>query len=311
MYNKISLISPLVEVKLKKIYWNNVKFLKKFRPKKAIIPKTTVSWDEVICYLEQIGIKKGNLMILHSSYEAIWSSDLSPAEIIKSLRTLIGDEGTLAMPVFRRYKEDPPLEKAISTDLSKLVCTYNIQSSKIWTGVLPFFLTKEKDVIISRYPLNSMAAVGKLAAPMMADNIIEDNLPPCGKNSSWAFCLENNAIIVGIGIDLCHSLTITHVATDLYMDEWPIKNWYRKRVFDIIDGNFSKRISVLEREYIWGCFYFAGLNFRKDLIDNNILISKIIGGVVVEIVFSKKLIDFLRSKNQNGYPYHIPKKYFK
>jgi aminoglycoside 3-N-acetyltransferase len=156
-----------------------------------------------------------------------------------------------------------------------------------------------------------MAAVGRLAASMMINNISEDNLPPCGKNSSWAFCVENDAIIVGLGIDLCHHLTITHVATDLYMEEWPIKNWYIKRVFNIIDGDFHKRISVLEREPFWGCFYLSASNYRNDLIKNNILISNIVGGVIVEIVFSKKLIDFLRSRNQNGYPFFIPKKYFK
>jgi hypothetical protein len=95
------------------------------------------------------------------------------------------------------------------------------------------------------------------------------------------------------------------------MEEWPIKKWYRKRVFDIVDGNFHKRISVLERENIWGCYYLAALNYRNDLIKNNILTSKIVGGVTVEIVFAKKLIDFLRLRNRNGYPYYIPKKYFK
>lgn len=311
MYNKITQINPYVEVKLKKLYWNNVKFFKNYRPKTAIVTKEDVNWNEVICYLKQNGVNKGGLMVLHSSYEALKSSKLSPVEIIRSLRTLLGNEGTLAMPVIRAYKEEPPIEKVLKTDVSKIKCTYNLQSKNIMSGLLPFFLTREKDVKISRYPLNPLAAVGRLAASMMINNISEDNLPPCGKNSSWAFCVENDAIIVGLGIDLCHHLTITHVATDLFIEEWPIKNWYLKRVFDIIDDDFHKRISVLEREPFWGCFYLSSSNYRNDLIKNNILISKIVGGVIVEIVFSKKLIDFLRSRNQNGYPFYIPKKYFK
>lgn len=313
MYEKIALISPYFEVFLRKLYWKNVKALKKFRPKRALKPRNRVNWDDVIYYLVKIGLGDGKLMVLHSSFEAIWSSGLSPAQIIKSLRVLLGDEGTLAMPVFRKYKEDPPLDQILTTDFSKMVCTYNPYSSKIWSGVLPFFLTKEEDVVISRYPLNSMAAVGKLAVPMMADNIVEDYLPPCGKHSSWAFCLEEDAIIVGIGIDLCHSLTITHVAADLFLDEWPIKNWYRKRVFNIVDGTFTKQITVLEREDRWGCFYLAASNYRKDLINNKILISETIGGVIIEFVYAKKLLDFLRLRNRDGnpYPYYIPNRFFK
>lgn len=311
VYNKIAQISPYVEVKLKKIYWKNVKSLRHQIPKKAKVTKENINWNKVICYLKENGVKEGSLMVIHSSYEALASSKLSPVEIIRSLRTILGDEGTLAMPVIRSYKEEPALENFLNTDVSNLICTYNLKSTPMLSGVLPFFLTREKDAIISRSPLNSMAAVGRLAASMMVNNISEDNLPPCGRNSSWAFCVENSAIIVGLGIDLCHHLTMTHVATDLYIEEWPIKNWYRKRIFDIVDGSFQKRITVLEREPIWGSFYLPPLNYRNDLIKNNILISKIIGGVVVEIVFAKKLIDFLRSRNNNGYPFYIPKKYFK
>jgi aminoglycoside 3-N-acetyltransferase len=311
LYNKIALLSPYVEVKLRKLYWNNINRLNRYSPKKVFVTKEFVNWNDVISYLKQNGVNEGTLMILHSSYEALAPSKLSSVQIIKSLRNLLGDEGTLAMPVIRSYKEEPPDQEILKTDVSNIICTYNLQSKNIVTGLLPFFLTREKDVEISRNPLNSLAAVGKLANSMMINNISVDNLPPCGKNSSWAFCVENDAIIVGLGIDLCHHLTITHVAADLYMEEWPIKNWYRKRIFDIIDGNFQKRITVLEREPVWGCYYLPAINYRNDLIKNNILISAKVGGVIVEIVFSKKLMDFLRSGNQNAYPYCIPKKYFK
>jgi len=311
MYNRIVLISPFIEVRLRKLYWNNIRLFKSLSPKKAIVSKDGVSWDKVISYLELNGVTKGALVVLHSSYEALWSSKLSPPAIIRSLRALLGDEGTLAMPVIRSYEGEPPIDRVLSTDVSNLICTYNTRSSTITSGVLPFFLTREKDVIISRNPLNSMAAVGRLAIPMMADNIKEENLPSCGRNSSWAFCVENNAIIVGLGIDLCHSLTMMHVAADLYMEQWPIKNWYRKRVFDIVDGDFHKRISLLEREEKWGCYYLAAVNFRQDLIKNDILVSKVVGGVTVEFVFAKKLIDFLLLRNHKAYPFYIPKKYFK
>lgn len=311
IYYKLAQISPYLEINLRKLYWKNIKYFKSYRPKTAIITKEIVNWNKVIQYLELQGVKKGTLIVLHSSYEALKSSKLTPIEIIRSLRSLLSDEGTLAMPVIRQFKEEPTIENVLKTDISRIICKYNLHSKNISSGLLPFFLTREKDVKISRYPLNTMAAVGKLAVPMMINNISEENLPPCGKSSAWAFCAENNAIIVGLGIDLCHHLTITHVVTDLYMEEWPIKNWYIKRSFDIIDCDFQKRISVLERDPFWGCYYLPAINYRKDLIKNKILISVIVGGVVVEIVNSGKLLDFLRSRRQKGYPFYIPSKYFK
>jgi len=311
MYSRIASISPYMEVALRKFYWNNIKLLKKYAPRNTIIPKEEINWNEVLRYLENNGIKKGALMILHSSWEAIAPAKITPPGIIRSLRELLGKEGTLAMPVIRAYKEEPPLEKLLSTDISGLVCTYNLKDANITTGVMPFFLTREKDVVISRNPLNSIAAAGPLAYPMMANNILEDDLPSCGKNSSWAFCVEKDAIVVGLGIDLVHSLTITHVAAELWMDEWPVKDWCRIRIFDVVDGEFRKRISVLERKPFWGCYYLAALNYREDLIKNNILSSSVAGGITVEILQARNLIDFLHSRIHTAYPYYIPRKYFK
>jgi aminoglycoside 3-N-acetyltransferase len=310
LYNRLALISPGMEILLKKIYWRNIKYLWTIVPKKSKVTGEVVNWEKVLDYLETIGVTNGKLLVMHSSYEAVFSSRIPPGEMIRSIRELLGKDGTLAMPVIRYYNEEPSFEKALKADVSELVCSYYVNSSPIITGVLPFFLTREKDVVISRYPLDTMAAVGKMAEAMMEKNICEDNLTPCGKYSSWAFCAENSAIVLGIGIDLCHSLTIVHVATDLKKEQWPVKNWYRRRIFDIIDTNFRKRISVLEREPKWGCCYLPTLNFRNELLKNNILTSKIVGGVVIEHVNSKNLIDFLEAKNKIGYPYHIPSKYF-
>jgi aminoglycoside 3-N-acetyltransferase len=277
-----------------------VNVFKSFNPERAILPNVDVDWKKVVDFLKQNGVDKGTLLILHSS----------PMEIISSLLNLIGAEGTLAMPVIRSYKEEPETKEWQNFDYSSIICTYDTQRSEIWTGALPKAIIKQKDAVISRHPLNSMAAVGRLAGLMMENNIKDEYSTPCGKNSSWAFCVENNAIVVGLGIYLSRSLTVRLVSEDLYMDEWPIKNWWRKRVFDVIDGNFKKRINVLERDYKWGCFYLAEVNFRRDLIENNILISRNVGGINVEIISAKKLLEFVRSRKNKCYPYCIPNKYF-
>ena len=112
MYQKSALISPYVEVELRKLYWKNVKFLRHYRPQRAFLSKDTVNWNEVISYLKNNGVAKGSLLVVHSSYNSLKSSGYTPFEIISTLQDMLGSEGTLAMPVIRKYKEEPEVESS-------------------------------------------------------------------------------------------------------------------------------------------------------------------------------------------------------
>ena len=57
---------------------------------------------------------------------------------------------------------------------------------------------------------------------IISENINSNDVnSSCGPNSGWKYCAENNAIVVGLGIDLVHSLTIMHVAEENH------DNWYK------------------------------------------------------------------------------------
>ena len=165
------------------------------------------------------------------------------------------------------------------------------------------------EAVISRFPLNTLVAIGPLAKPMMENNLIEGLPTACGINSAWKFCLDNNAYIIGLGIDLTGCLTMIHSAEDILDNKWPIKNWYRKRIFKIIDKEFETIKIVRERHPKWGTLHWAGRTLCKDLIKNNILQTQNIDGITIEVLKSKDLIDFLNSKNSKGYPYFFVKKH--
>lgn len=309
IYNKIVLISPIIEVTLRKIYWYNVSRLKKFRPKKTIAGseiKQRTDFSKIIEFLRRSGVGKGSLLIIHSSYDALKSTNLSPEEIIEQLLELIGDTGTLAMPVIRKFKGEPKYKDILSTNLDDLVCTYDVKNSRIVSGLLPYYLMKHKDSVTSRFPLNPMTSVGPLAKKMMENNLEGDFPSPHGPNSSWKFCYDHNAIVIGLGVDLSHYLTITHVAEEAFPN-WPISNWYRKRIFQIKDDDFSIKKVVLEREPKWGMLHFAEENYRRDIIKKGLLLNKQFDDIQVGIVNSQELIGFLNNKKSNGYPYYLVK----
>ena len=309
IYKFIVGISPKVEVLFRKLYWQNISITSNFKPKNNGCPDklVPVNFDLIIEDLKNRGISNGDLIIVHSSDNLLKITEERPKEVINKLLNLIGLEGTLAMPVIRRYKGKTA---QLNCEMDGTY-TYNVNKTPILTGLLPRQLIQTKNVHVSRFPLNPLAAVGKFAKQMMTNNLEGENLLPHGINSSWKFCVDHNAIVVGLGVNLEHSLTILHTIEDCLYPNWPIMNWYKQITFRILDIDFDQEVTVMERKAKWGMLYFAEMNFRRDLLKNNILTSSEIGGVQIEIVESRKLYNFLKEKNiqSNGYPYCIPKKY--
>lgn len=306
IYNKLALMSPRMEVVLRKIYWNNYKLLSRFKPKSSLKPPTTVKidFDKIIEYLRSQGIGEGTLLILHSSYGAVKGSGLSPDEIIDKLLELIGPTGTLAMPVIRQFNST---ENDIDANLEDVEFVYDVDNTPITTGVLPIRLHAREGSVTSRFPLNPMCAIGPLAKEMMADNLNGNS--PHDEHSAWKYCADHNAMILGIGIDLAHYLTMIHVAEEAYPG-WPIKDWYRKRNFIIKDGDFQTQKTVLERRPKWGMLHLADKLYTKDFKENGILIENTVESTRIGVIESSKLIQYLNGRKAEGYPYIVRKKDF-
>jgi aminoglycoside 3-N-acetyltransferase len=309
--NKILAISPYIEVLVRNIYWKNINFFKRIKiksgTKKVDIKK--VSFENICNVLVEFGVKPDSLIVIHSAFASLKPTGLKPIEIIDKIIELIGINGTLAMPAMPKFINDLDGDDYINKNVDDLVFDYNVNTTPIKTGVLPTVLFSKEGSIRSDYPINTMVAYGKLAEQMMAKNFTELNPLPCGKGSTWDFCYQNNAIIVGLGVDLTHSLTMIHVAEDLLDSNWPIANWYRKKRFKITKDDVVKVVNLRERKPKWGTLHFAERTLCKDLIKNGIMKSTIVDGVLIEVIKSNELINYLNSKNKNGYPYFGIKQY--
>ncbi len=308
IYKSIAFISPRIEVMLRKLYWKNAAKLKtaaKETHKKSSTEQKYVDFQNVINWLKINGVGKGSLLIVHSSYEALGVTGLEPEAIVDGLLSLVGTTGTLAMPAIRKFKGELPYSERTGFENLDVICKYNTRKTKVSSGVLPYYMLLREDSEVSRFPLNPMVAIGPLAKDMMAHNIDDEWSSPHGPNSSWKYCYDHNAIVVGLGASLEHYNTITHVAEEGFGDwYWPDEVWYCKRTFDVIDGEFSKRVNVKERKPYIGKMHFAEMNLYKDLIRDSIVKEDSIEGVLpVYIENSQKYINYLRSKNQKGYPY--------
>lgn len=311
LINRVLSLSPNLELLVRRIYWKSPRLFKKFRAKRNSINKSKLTdFNKIIDALKEFGVKEGNVLIVHSSFIALEETRKSPNQIIEELLALVGKLGTLAMNSARIFPEELRAGNYLIRNMNDIVPVYNIKKSKVWTGALPLFMLRHKQAEISKFPINPMVAIGKKAAAMMEYNLEGEFKTGCGKNSSWKYCVDHDAIVVGIGVDLTHSVTMLHVAEDSHAN-WPIQNWYRDAKYLIVDGDKETVISVKERDPKWGALHFAERTLCKDLIEQGILQTKEVDGVLVEALQAKVFIDYLNNKNQAGYPYFRLNKYLK
>lgn len=307
------MLSPRIEVIIRCIYWRNVHFLRKFRAASSasFVPKvyTRINFDDVMTCLRDNGIAKNDIMIVHSSYDALKGTGLDAEEIIDRLISLVDNQGTLVMPAIRHFEEeligDDYLLSYIDNEMKGVTTIYDIYRTPIASGLLPFSLMRYDNAVVSEFPLNPLVAVGSHAEAMMRKNI-EGELPSAhGPNSSWAYCKEHNAWNVGIGVDLKNYLTIFHVGQE--QENWPVKNWYFERDFILKKGKHEKHLRIRERKHKW-TKYIAESNFYNDLVKAGVLKIAIVQGVSVYMTRAKDLFDFIARHRNDTYPYYIPKK---
>ncbi len=300
-YQRISAISPNIEMINRRLYYLLKPIIDKLIKNKQKRNKKSdiefFDFNNILNKLIKRGLKSGDILVMHASFNELKGCNLSPIEIVNKILEYLGPEGTLAMPAITIYPK--PL---IDGD-GKIhdVFEYDVKSTKIWTGALAKAMITDPRSVRSLHPLNSMVAIGSKAEAMMENN--EKDLYPCGINSSWNYCCLQNALVLGLGTDLPHSLTMIHVAEDTKGEKWVVPEWYQDRKFRVKNGEHVFELSVKERKYKWGKFHYAERNLAKDLISNNIMKTGSCGNILIETLRSIELIEFLENNNIKGYPY--------
>lgn len=316
IYHKLVLSSPRVEVAIRCFYWNHVKILKRFRSasSEGVLVKNTTEadFDKVVAYLREHGVKKDDVMVIHSSYGALDGTGLSAEDVINKLYSLVDGGGALAMPAIRTFEEEHQhgdyLDNYMADTPQNFATIYNVYQTKVSSGLLPFTLMRFDDAEISKFPLNPLVAIGEQAEAMMEHNI-EGELPSAhGPNSAWAYCAEHDAWNIGIGVDIKDYLTIFHVTQE--REDWPVKDWYFERDFIIKKGKRESPLRIRERRHRW-TKYMAETNFYNDLQESGILHTTVIDGIPVYMTRTSELFDFIKQQKNPSYPYFVPHKYRK
>jgi aminoglycoside N3'-acetyltransferase len=304
MIGRLFVACPLLEVLSRYIYWKFLfvrKFIYKIKKKKKSLKTHLGSHrEEISTTLKDFGIHKGDILIVHSSYENLLRLNIKATELFDIIQDLIGVNGTLVMPAYPNILID---ELSLWQKKSKKVNFYDVKKTIAWTGVLPNLLMRKPGAIRSEHPVNSLVAQGAHAAEMMKDNL-HAGAYPCGQNSAWAYCWSKNAKILSLGIEMKSCITMIHLNEDINPDQWPIKNWYEFQSYLIRNNEKEVFLELPVRRPRWGLHYCGSL-FDRDMLNENILIKRKIKDVPFECINSESLISFLKLKNKiiPGYPF--------
>ena len=119
--------------------------------------------------LRSLGLKKGSIVLLHSSFLSLGQVKKGPPEVIKAFLDVLGDKGTLMVPAFGQL------------------------------GVLVEEVKKLPGAVISSCPLGTVAACGPDAGELCADHWKADTAH--GKDTPYTRLADKGGSICLLGVD--------------------------------------------------------------------------------------------------------------
>ncbi|MBO4512248.1 MAG: AAC(3) family N-acetyltransferase [Victivallales bacterium] len=146
----------------------------------------TVQKDDIKKGLSQLGVKPGDMIMVHSSLKSLGYIPGGAPTMIEALQETVGKEGILAMPALVACADGgsrPPFNPATSP-------------IEPWVGIIPETFRKLPGVLRSSHPTHSVCAWGKNAADFLASS---DPADVFAKDGPWGKLFNNGGKIVFIG----------------------------------------------------------------------------------------------------------------
>lgn len=179
-----------------KKYISSVSYLARLGYFKAECQKT-VNKNDIIKSLQQAGIEKGDLVVVHSSLSSFGIIDGGPKAIIEAFIETVGDEGTLLFPTFTR----PYITLGSSLNKGRDFRPFEIDNpAQISVGAISQAAMMYPGAKRSAHPSHSFSAIGKLADECIKYHKETDS--PTGSTSPLGKLHEMDAKILAFGCGL-------------------------------------------------------------------------------------------------------------
>lgn len=240
--------------------------------------------DLMIEDLVRLGLRTGDVVLVHSSLSKIgWVDDGADA-VIDALLSVVGGEGTVMVPTLTGSAdlsaENPPV--------------FDVRSTPCWTGKIPETFRSRDNAVRSLHPTHSIAAIGAMAEEIAAGH--ENAATPCGKGSPYdrLSTLSNGRILLlGVTLESCTSFHHVEELAEVpyHMQEFPAEATVVDR-----EGQERRVMTYLHKYGYWR--NFEGMKDR--LIQAGIMRTGKIGDADSALISAKEFtVSVLNAVKEN------------
>jgi aminoglycoside 3-N-acetyltransferase len=300
------------ELLLRQIYsrWHGLRRWRERRLKNAKLKPQTCDFQQLLEYLQGIGVEKGTLVMVHTGIGGLELTGIAPPSLgglltnakllLDGLLDLVGPEGTLVMPTHALYQTS----SLDNINAPNAVIIYDPRKSPCYVGLVNELFRRRKGVKRSLFPYNMLAASGRLADELLKDNLNERRPSPHGVDSGYFRFCQKNGLIVSIGVPLRRCMTIGHVVEET-RPNWPVNSFFEDRRYWVVQNGEAKEWTVRQTRSVFAKYCSCWMKVGRDLVSDGVVHEGNVGTVVVDWARAKEVYDFYYRKTETWpYPYY-------
>jgi len=233
--------------------------------------KVHVSKNDIEAGLRKLGLKKGDLVGVHSSLSSFGYVEGGADAVINALLEVVGEEGTIVMPthstnivVAQRTTE----EIAMGVAWLYKILPYNPKETPCSTGTIPETFRKRKTALRGTHPTHSLAAIGP-----KAEELVE----------GWHKMLELDGyiLLMGVGLSVC---------TAMHLAEKHVQ--FPKHILDKITPPKELLEKYPEEEWEWDFGPYPDFSkMEEPCLKQGIMKTVKVGEAILKLVRLRELID--------------------
>ncbi|MDH3216298.1 MAG: AAC(3) family N-acetyltransferase [Candidatus Krumholzibacteria bacterium] len=195
---------------LPNVLWQRMQRVKRDFELRRIKSQTSVTKEQLVRDLRALGLKREDLLFIHSSLRSLGFVEGGPDTVIEALLEVVGDEGTLLFPTFT-------IHGSMKETLASEEFIFDPVNSPSTVGKITEIFRRRPGVRRSHHPTHSVAAMGPLAEELTRTHLKDGT--NFGAGSPFGKMLEHGGKVVGLGINF-GPVTYYHVYEDLNLDKF-------------------------------------------------------------------------------------------
>jgi aminoglycoside 3-N-acetyltransferase len=248
-------------------------------------PRTSVSKEDIKTGLRELGLKRGDIVGVHSSLSSFGHVEGGADTVIDALLETVEVQGNVVMSTHSaNLSEDKRTPEMIAMGVSWLfkILPYNPDTAPVRTGTIPETFRKRKGVIRGSDPSNSVAALGPKARKL---------------SEGWHKVLELDGyiLLLGVGLEVC---------TAMHLAEKRVQ--FPKRILEKITPPkwLIEKYPSTEWEWDFGPYPdFAKL--EEPCLERGIMKTVKVGEATLKLIRLRELIDlYVKYLKKNPDPFY-------